>query len=481
MPFCSFAKDRIDAGFVTITNDFIVNYLNGCSEIQLKSYMMGLYLCENPLSRDNSIEYIASSLNKKEEEIKEAFSYCQELGLISIVSYEPFQIQYLTTKNKLYLKTYNKEKYSDFNIQLETLFEDRFISSPNTYVIFYDFIEKTNISPNVFLMIAKYCVKIKGTNVSPNYIISVASNWISEGIRTIEAVDMRISQYELYTEALRMIATQIGKTSPMTTEDKDLYLKWTNNWGFDLEAILAACKKSIKSMTKLDSILDECYKNNAIGKFEIEAYLKNKKKLTDNAIRVSQLLGVWYDNVSPIIEQYISPWLQKGFEIQGLELIATYCFKNSIRKFEQMDNIVNTLYKEGIVQVSSIDSYYAQIQKEDEFIKQILEATGSSRGVTLQDRDQYKIWTNSWNFSFDVILFAANENKGKPMSDIAKTLLFYKDNNLFTIENIKNMPKKNNASKKFNENDRTISSQNLESNLQSIQDLEELANKWSKQ
>ena len=476
MAFCYYSKEDEDKGFINVESSFIREYLDDCSGEQLKVYLFGLYLCSMPLSKDNSIEHMCDALSLSEEKVLSAFSYWEEKGLITIFSYDPLQVQYHSTKKMAVYRTYKKEKYADFNAQLEAIFSDRFISNPNQYTVYYDFIETSNISTEVLIMIIQYCVSIKGKSVSNNYILQVAKSWINDGIRTIQAVEDRIKQRELSSSEIREIAVAIGKTSAITEEDKDFYTKWTETWGFRLPGILAACKKSLKTMNKLDSTLDDCFRNNAISAAEVDEYLKNKKKISSYAIDISNALGQWYDNPTPIIENYILPWLQKGYAIDGLMIIAKYCFRNSLKKFEQMDHLVNTLLKDGIITDDDIKEYFDNQQLSDDSIKKVLETLGTSRNVNLSDRDMFNLWTKDWGFSVPVIIKTAEPICGKTMGDLTRRLSLLKQNNIFDVEGAEaffEKPTSTKASRAFNENDRKYNKED-EANLLDEEDLDDI-------
>ena len=481
MPFCSFEQDNQNNSFVMIDNNFITSFMPECNDTELKVYLYGLYLCSSPLSKDNTLEHIKDALSLSIKEIQDTFYALEQKGLVNIMAIDPFQVQYKRTKNLQSSKLYKKDKYSDFNKMLEQCFPDKMILNPNLYMQYYDFIESTNIQPQALIMIVKHCVNTKGSTVSTNYILQVAQGWVNDGVRSIEQVGQRIRQRELNAGNLKEIASAIGKTSPISEEDKDFYTKWTENWGFDIQAILAACKKSLKSTSKLDTVLDDCFKNGAISAMEVESYLKNKKKLSENALDVAKALGLWYDNPAPIVETYISPWQQKGYSSDGLLLIAKYCFKNSIKELKGMDHIVNDFFNKGIISEESIKVYFEQLDKDEETIKKILEILGSSRFVTQSDREMLNVWTNTWGFSMDTIFAVAKLCTGKqfngtPLGYLANRLSILKNAGIFdasSVETFFNNEEKAKGSR-FTESDRPYDKDTMESSLLSFDDLDNL-------
>ncbi|MGN0772009.1 MAG: DnaD domain protein [Christensenellales bacterium] len=485
MNFCTTAAILDDNGYTVLKNKFITDYLPQCDEIQLKVYLYGLYLSSGPLSVDNSLDNMCAALDLEPDEIEKAYDDLSRLGLVSIVSLSPLSIRYNTLTQAGFKKHFKAEKYADFNRQLESIFGCN-LTLPSQYLPYYEFMEESKISPEVLLMITKYCVGFKNDKIKPNYVITVAKNWLSEGVRTIEDVENRIMQQEMNNEGLRAVGKALNKKSEMTVEDKDLFVKWTKNWGFDTQTILAAVKtgKIKGSMTKLDGMLDECFRNNALSQTEVESYIKNKKHLKDLAYEVNKKLGLHYDIVDGVVEKYISPWLAKGLEEDAILLIAEYCFSNSVRTLEGMNNVANKFIREGRLSVIAINDYLSERADIDNTISKLLEACGTTRNVLKSDREQYAVW-KSWGFDDDVIKYACEQSVGKnyPMGNAHSLLSRWRQAGLDNLEAIKNLPSdsktKNNTSGNnkcgyFNVSDRKYTKEELSSFLSSIDDLGEL-------
>ena len=437
MGFCTLSKDY-EQGAVLLDKSFVVNYLPECDELSLKVYLLGLSFCANPSASENSIEFICDTLAVTSEEVEGAFGRLADLGLVNITSYSPFSVSYKNIKSA-YARHYKKDKYADFNSQLEALFPSVAFNNINQYTVYYDFIEETKIKPETLITIARYCVNLKGEKIKANYILAVAKNWLDEGVRTLADVDEKITQLETTNEAIRLICKAVGKKSEVDLEDKNLYLKWTGSWGFNLDAILFAGKslKNKGGFARLDSLLDEFYRNQAMSVQEMENYLANKQAIYKLAYNVNKTLGLYYENVEYIVEKYINNWIGRGFDESAILLIAEYCLDNSIRTLEGMNKRVIKFYNEGCVNVQSINEYLAQLMQRDMAIKKIIELTGYSRNVCAGDRDMYKVWTQMWNFDYDVIEYGASLCQGKPLSALNNLLAKWKNNGVMTIEQAK--------------------------------------------
>lgn len=437
MSLCSLTKDN-DLGIVMLDKCFVFNYMPECSEIELKVYLMGLSLSFNTLSQDNTMDFVCNTLSLSQEKVEAAFGKLSDMGLVNITSFSPFEVQYKSIKST-FARHYKKEKYADFNSQLEALFPSTPFTNINQYTVYYDFMEETKIKPETLIMIARYCINLKGEKIKPNYILAVAKNWLEEGVRTLEDVEEKIKQLETVNEAIRMICKAVGKKSEVDIEDKNLYLKWTNSWGFGLDAILEGAKslKNKGGFARLDNLLDEFYRNNAMSVIEIKTYLDNKQAMYKLAVSVNKTLGLYYENIEYIVEKYISGWLGKGFDDNAILLVAEYCFNKSIRTLEGMNKCIVKFYNEGCVTSQAINEHLAMLMQRDMAIKKIIELTGYSRNVNMADRDMYKVWTEQWGFEHDMIEYGASLCQGKPLSALNNLLTKWKSNNIFTLEQAK--------------------------------------------
>lgn len=485
MNFCTTSATLDDNGYTLLKNKFITDYMPLCDEIQLKVYLYGLYLSTCPMSVDNCVDNMCAVLELQAEDVEKAYSGLAELGLVSVTGLSPLSVKYNTLSQAGFKRHYKAEKYAEFNRQLESIFGEN-LTLPSQYLPYYEFLEESKMAPEVLLMIARYCVGIKNEKIKANYVIAVAKNWLSDGVRSIEDVEARITMLELTSEGLRAVGKALNKKSDMSVDDKDLYIKWTKNWGFELQTVLAVIKtaKIKTSMAKLDAMLDECFRNNAVSQNEAVAYIKNKQHLKDLAISVNKNLGLFYENVESVVEKYISPWLVKGLEEDAILLIAEYCFSTSIRTLEGMNHVANKFVKEGRLSVQAINEYLSELADIDKTISKLLEACGTSRAVIKADREQYAVW-KSWGVDDEIILYACSLSVGKnyPMGNVHSLLSRWRQAGLDSLEAIKAYSNKtteknattgNDKCSYFNVSDRKYTKEELSAFFSSIDDLGEL-------
>ncbi|MBR4800865.1 MAG: DnaD domain protein [Clostridia bacterium] len=437
MSFAKFSSDFLMETFTLVDNLFINEYLPECDEKQIKVYLYGLYLCSNP-AKDNSLDALCGNLNLSEAEILSCYKYFEDMGLVQIVSKEPLEIKYLSLKRANQPpKKYKSEKWNDFNAHLQQLFPERMLT-PNEYNEYYSFIDATKFDPDAMLMVVQYCINLKGMSVRYPYILTVAKNWAQEGVKTVSDVEERLEEYNRQHDDMTKVLSALSRKGGAELEEKQMLLKWTRSWGYNLDAILAATKtlKGSKTFLKLDSKLDEFYRMSIFTAEEMQDFNKHMEDLRNLAVAINKNLGVFYESFEHEIEVYVSPWTAKGFDEDALKKIAHHCFLSNVRTLEGMNNVVNKFYAQGLLTSESIDAYIEEQIRLDERIKKVIEATGRTRNVTTQDREYYHTWSAVWLFDDSVILYAAEQASSRtyPLPYVNQILSAFKAENVRTVE-----------------------------------------------
>lgn len=444
MGLCSFSSELIINNKLELDNIFVNEFLPYAPEGTVKVYIYGLYMCSHSNAHDNTLESFAKVLSMSEQDILDSFLYWQEQGLVQVLSTYPVSVKYMPLKNFINnSKKFNKDKYSTFNAQAQEIITGRMIT-PNEYTEYYTVIESFHIEPEALLMIMSYCAHIKGANVGHAYITTVAKNWAQENITTTDKVEERLKEFELIGSDVADVFKALGSKRKPTHEDNELFTKWTKNLGFEKGAIIYVAKASRKknlrfSFEMLDGKLIKYYEMKLFTIQEIEDFENNRENLISLAKEINRELGLYYENLDIVVENYICKWKNLGFDNDALKMLAKYCFSHSIRTLSGMDDLVAKMFKLGLVSLDALTQYISSLRDIDEKIKDILRKLGLSRLVNSYDRDFYATWTNSWNMSEELIDYAAmiSAGKGQPMQYMNKILSSWFNNNVKTLEQAK--------------------------------------------
>lgn len=445
MAFCKFSPSYQSKNQTLIDNVFITDFLPKAPDLCVKAYLLGLHKCNSADEYDNNLEYFSKTLNVCEEDVVSLFKYWEDMGLVQVLSTNPIEVRYLPINaSAVSVKKFKVDKYADFNIQAQELIGERMIM-PNDYAEFYNLIEKHHIQENALLAIIKYCVENKGFNLNPKYIIAVAKDWARENITTLEQVEEKIVELGVVDDKMTLILTAMGTKRKVQLEDKELLNKWLHAYGFELNVIIFVVKMLKNKKRKLDvNVLDDSltkyFEMKLMSVQEIENYENEKENLYFVAVAVNKELGIYYEDLTKEIDAYVVPWINMGFDVELLKLVADNCFKSSIRTLEGFNNIINKLFRLGIVNVNSYMQYINDNLAVDEKIKKILVELNLTRNVNNMDRNFYSTWTADWGFNDDVILYGASLSKDKSnaMQYLNKILSNWNSQGVKTLDKAQN-------------------------------------------
>ena len=259
MALCAFSSALAMGSSTLVDNTFINEFLPAAPDNAVKVYLYGLALCSSPSKEDNSIDSMATALSLTEEQLFEAFSYWQQMGLVQIVNKSPFEIKYLSAReNSGNSKIRVKGKYKDFNDQIQTILSGRMIS-PIEFNEYYHLIENQHFEPEALIMIIKYCTNIKSADIGSAYIIKVAKSFGEQGIKTTAALEAKLLEQERSSTEIKNILKALGLNRDADIEERNMYLKWINNFGFTHGVILQVAKLQNKKggINKLDETLSK--------------------------------------------------------------------------------------------------------------------------------------------------------------------------------------------------------------------------------
>ena len=435
MTFCNKEKQLIDSGSTAVDNSFLLNYMPDAADIRSAVYLLGLALSDSD-GTDNSCETIANKLGISCEDVMSAFLYWKELGLVVVSNEVPPRVTYLSTRSAGdSLKKIKPSKYAKFSKDMQAVIEGRLITV-NEYNEYYNFLESTTFEPAALVAVARYCTELKGNNISYQYVLTVARNQLLRGATTLEAVSDRLNSQQKYDGDLKLVFKAMSTNRKFEHTDREAYEKWTKQFGFTLDTVVAIAKGcKTGGITRLDARLTEYYKRGAMSVKEIESYEEEKTRLYDLARAINKAIGVYYQSLDAIVDEYISGWLRRGFDDETLLAVAKYCFKSGIRTLNGLASVIDKLYKNGVTNLDALDEYLAQLARTDEQIQNILAKCGLDRKTTANDRQLYRNWTDNWGMPQNVIEFVAQKAAGTnaPMAYINRILADYKQHGIFDL------------------------------------------------
>jgi len=288
-----------NSGFTCISNTFIDDFMKDANGEYVKTYLY-LLRCLNKDGYEFSIEQLADCLDHTEKDVMRAFNYWEKVGLLRLeydstgelsgIYFEDVQgydrlaspvISTATSMNHLETHQLNtrpietpqplsmsmtaptavtieKPNYSPDELQAfrnDSEVEDllfvtqRYIGKPlstsdtTTILFWYD---SLHMSVDLIQYLIEYC--LDNDHRSFHYMDTVARNWADDGITTVEQAK-NSSRSHSNTVYSIMKAMGISGRDLIPQEMQYVY-KWTDVFGFDLELICEACRRTILATNK---------------------------------------------------------------------------------------------------------------------------------------------------------------------------------------------------------------------------------------
>ena len=425
--------------YTLVANVFLHEFMAECPGDYVKVYLFGLYAASS--QRENTVQSFCYALRTTEEQLFEAFSYFEENGLVRILSKNPLSVSFVPLSGSLAKpRKVKPQKYSEFTTQVQAMLPDRMIST-SEFTEYFNIIETYHMQPEALILIIKYCTMLKDKSVSYRDISAVARNWAERGIVTYEACENELQHYNTQSADIQDILRAMGLRSGADFYDSELYTKWTKELGFGKAAILFAARtlKSRKpNMNKLDELLLEFYRSRRFSPDEMQEYLDTRQRLREIAVSVNRSLGEYVADLTPVVENYITVWIDAGFDGDTLVEIAGCCFRAGIKTLAGMDKLVKKLVRLGVLTADALHAYLEEQAAEERFLKEILEILGIGREVNSYDRDSYRLWSGTWGIPDEVIRFAASQAQGPGgMRNLQRIMSQYHGKGVTTVEQAK--------------------------------------------
>ncbi|MEI6102049.1 MAG: DnaD domain protein, partial [Eubacteriales bacterium] len=398
-------------GFLPVSIDFIKNYMPSAPGDYIKVYLFGLMQSAGAI--ELSEQSICRSLNLTETQIKEAFEYWENKGVLSLNGTNPIQCSFLISTPET--PSQNPKLYANqsFIHEIQTVL-NRTLNT-NEIKTLIDFTQIYGLPQEIVLRLVRHCSSesVRGRNVSVAYLEKIACNWADEGIDTLEKAEMKINTYNALTSgALRVIRrldTSSGRLP--TTDEQELYEKWTGEWGFSQDAILLAMGDTTAalkpSMKYLDGILKSYYEKGTVSATDLDAYKRRQLNLNDLLISVLDALKYTRKRITPELENMYAAWIEMGFSHECIIMACDQAEKMGSRSIKKADMLLNEWKQANITQKSDVLKYIRSQNKVDKKIEQFFECAGVSKAISDIDRKNYLKWTQEQQLSHDVILYAA--------------------------------------------------------------------------
>lgn len=345
-----------------VENLFIQEYMLRADGDFVKVYLYGLMQCYHP-STESSLATIARDLGMEERRVENAFGYWERMGLLRRVSDNPPAYAYENLKQLELMRAQDDDgsyKYADFVTGLQALFGSERLLHPQDFELVYQWIEDLGLPEEVVLLLVSWQIQVKNSKKFKFKTIDhIAREWAEAGVKSDIDAEALMRNSSERVAAIKQVYKKLGKRHNVSEPDEDLFAKWTERWGFDLQTILAAADETTKgtpTFAYLDGILERMHSEGIRDAKGLRA-----SQVRDQAVKnLLKQLGMRGTGPTEDSRSMLEGFLADGFEEETIALAAV----RVSRKGGKLDALSKTLEMwkaEGALTLQAAEDYLRQV------------------------------------------------------------------------------------------------------------------------
>ena len=273
-----------------IPDVFFSEYLEKLSPTSCKVYNYLLYITKH--SNDFELNDISKHTNIPITDLQEAFTELEESGLIvklpngyTLTNLQEQQLSKIyspkiTSSVEDIQRISENNKHSKTIEQINNLFFDGVMTSTWSTAIDLWF-NKYGFSDEVMIALFNYAQE-NTSKINTSYVQTIADAWSKDGVKTFDDLERIEQQKEKSNKINKEIAKSLGLKRNLMPHEEEFVQKWVNEYGFSLEIIQEALKKSSSISTinfkYFDTILTDWHSKELITLDEIKTYVDSQKE-----------------------------------------------------------------------------------------------------------------------------------------------------------------------------------------------------------
>ena len=406
MAFLSFDHGAVLYGSTPVENMFLMEYLPSAPDDCLRVYLYARLLCAYPEqdAAEAGVADVARALRLTDEAVEEAFRYWEREGLVRRLSDRPPTYALLPMRGVAQPSEMDRQYYQfrDFNAALQRLFGD---------VILHGEVEIPQEWVTVFGYTAEAALKIveyglgdlrlsrKTPRKTLRKLDNIAREWRERGARSLADVERFIAEKNGDMGMAEAVLKRFGLRRRPTEDELALAHKW-RGWGFDTEAVLAACGETTKASNPSFAYVDRVLEGR---------YLQTDANFA--ALReVLRELGASSLPTPETLRRY-ALFLAEGFEAGTVLAAAIALNAQNRHRFEDLERLLTQWAEKGLFRADAAEAYLQRQRALQAEMIVLLRAAGSDRTPGYSDIALFEGWKA--RFSPEMLRLAAEQSRGK--------------------------------------------------------------------
>lgn len=429
---------------VALPNAFIIEYMPTAPENYVKVYVYGLlyarYACADEWL---TVDALAKELGMEESDVLAAFQYWERARLVTRTQDKPPRFTYLSVQQAMMGRQAAPadEKYREFAQALYSLFGDRRKLHGGETQLCYEWVEQMKLPGEVVLLMVQFLTSTRGVNFSFKAAQKLAAELAERHIVTLEDAEQYFARSQAAWDGTRKVLRRVSKFRPPTVDEIDLYLKWTQEWGFAPKAIEAACAEMTggdPSFKYLDSILRGIHERSGRSETtaaQLEKQLNREKEESAGIREVLSAAGLSIPANQPAMQEsyrkMLSMLSQEALVLAAKEISRSR--KN--QTLQKLEELVVSWRDKGLKTEDDVLSYLALVKRQNAFLQSLFTVMGAELSPSPSDRELLSKWRQEWAFSDEILAEVAGYSRGKssPMAFMNKVLESFHSKGVCTL------------------------------------------------
>lgn len=284
-----------DLGITAIENIFINHYMPNSPGDFVKVYLLGLKYCHGSNLSSLSNQVIAKSLHLLESDVKKAWEYWRNQGIIEleITNNDNYHIKYIHiaslildgSKNKKDSASNNRDNtLKDMYKTVEFMFGRPLSSKELNYI--NNWLDDLMFSTQMITLLVEYCCEIGKKDF--NYLNKVALNWFDHKITSFDQAITYLEEYKLKWNNYYTIMDYLGFKRTPSKAEIIMMDKWLFEFNMSMDIIIEACKKTTSidkpNFKYIDRIITKWHEKKYTNVSDITEDTKSQPKIERKGI-----------------------------------------------------------------------------------------------------------------------------------------------------------------------------------------------------
>lgn len=289
----------------TLPDVFFTEYLSQAPGDYIKIYLYIVFLSK--YGKDVKINDLSKKLNIDFKTIQEGIKYWEDSGAITkkntgyiINSLQEIELHKLY-KPKVALSADDLKKTAENQHRakaIETINNMFFqgIMSPSWYSDIDMWFKKYSFDEVVMISLFNYCYNRSALH--RNYIQTVADSWYKNNVKTSADLDNLFAKQDKLNTIYKTISKKLGYNRPLTEYEKGYIEKWIVEYGYSLDIIEIALKKTTSKTNPnfdyLDKLISDWHDRGLKTPEEVQNFLNEFKQKNKDIKKLEKTTG--YNN-----------------------------------------------------------------------------------------------------------------------------------------------------------------------------------------